>query len=246
MRRMLVALTASLCLFSSSAVAADLVVLVDLPARPAIVSVAEEFKRTSGHNLTFVFGIGPALNKRVMDGERADVIITPKRYVDELQAAAKADAADARSIGGAGFSLAVRKGGMTFDVSTVEALRATLLKADAIVFNNVGSGNYFATVIDRLSLSQAIAGKIVRLGPNEVFDRVAKSSAAEIAVGTTPLVLEDNRLQMIGDLPIEFQSRLDLFATSLAGSQSRSSADALIAYLISPGVRQQLAVAGLK
>ena len=86
MRRMLVALTASLCLFSSSAVAVDLVVLVDLPARPAIVSVAEEFKRTSGHNLTFVFGIGPALNKRVMDGERADVIITPKRYVDELQA----------------------------------------------------------------------------------------------------------------------------------------------------------------
>jgi molybdate transport system substrate-binding protein len=245
MRRLFAALAASLFTYGS-AVGADLVVLVDEPARPAIVSVAEEFKRSSGHNLTFVFGAGPALNRRVMDGERADVIITPKKYVDELQAASKANAADARSIGGAGFSLAVRKGGMTFDVSTVDALRTALLKADAVVFNNLGSGNYFATVIDRLALSQAIAGKVVRLGPYEVFERVAKSSAAEIAVGTTPLVLEDTRLQLIGDLPPEFQSRLELFAMPLVGSQNRNSADALIVYLTAPNIRQQLAGAGLK
>lgn len=230
----------------SAAVAAELTVLVDGPARPAILSIADGFKRSSGHGLAFVFGPGPALNKRVLQGERADVVITPRRYLDELQAQSRADAAHARSIGGAGFALAVRKGGTTFDVSTVDALKASLLKADPVVFNNVGSGNYFATVLERLSLSEAIAGKVVRSGPIEVFDRVARSSAAEIVVGTTPLVLEDERLQMLGELPPELQSRLELFAVPLTGSTSRDLAEAFVAYLVSPAAKERLAASGLR
>jgi hypothetical protein len=168
------------------------------------------------------------------------------RYVEELQTAAKAKVADAKSIGSAGFSLAVRKGGTVFDVSSASALKASLLTADAVVFNNVGSGNYFATVIERLSLSDAIRGKIVRLAPNEVFDRVATSTAAEIAVGTTPLVLEDTRLQSLGELPPELQSRLELFAVPLAGSTDRAATDALIAFLTAPDTKRRLVAAGLK
>jgi hypothetical protein len=100
MMRLLLALT-SFALPCASAFAADLAVLVDGPARPAIVSVADEFKRSTGHSLTFVFAPGPVLNKRIMDGERADVVITPMRYVEELQSAAKAKVVDARSVGGA-------------------------------------------------------------------------------------------------------------------------------------------------
>ncbi|MFM9943578.1 MAG: molybdate ABC transporter substrate-binding protein [Hyphomicrobiaceae bacterium] len=243
--RSLLALT-SFPAFWSPAIAADLAVLVDGPARPAIVLVADEFKRSTGHRLTFVFAPGPALNKRIIDGERADAVIIPMRYVEELQLAAKAKVADAKSVGGAGFSLAVRKGGTVFDVSNVNELRSSLLKADAVVFNNVGSGNYFATVIERLSLSQAIGEKIVRLGPSEVFDRVANSNAAEIAVGTTPLVLEDNRLQSLGELPPEFQSRLELFAVPLSASSDRGATDALIAYLTTQDTKRRLAAAGLK
>ncbi len=240
------ALIASLFLLQMTASAADLVVLVDGPARPAILLVADEFKRSAGHNLAFVYGPGPALNKRVLAGERADVIITPKRYLEELEAAGKAKVAEATSIGGAGFALAVRKGGASFDVSTVEALKASLMRADAVVFNNVGSGNYFATVIERLSLSPTISGKIVRLGPDEVFNRVANATAAEIAVGTTPLVIEDTRLLLLGELPAEVQSRLELFAAPLADTANRSAADALIAYLNTPDIKARLAVAGIK
>jgi molybdate transport system substrate-binding protein len=245
MMRLLLALT-SFALPCASAFAADLAVLVDGPARPAIVSVADEFKRSTGHSLTFVFAPGPVLNKRIMDGERADVVITPMRYVEELQSAAKAKVVDARSVGGAGFSLAVRKGGTVFDVSNVSELRSSLLKADAVVFNNLASGNYFATVIERLSLSQEIGGKIVRLGSNDVFDRVAKSNAAEIAVGTTPLVLEDARLQSLGELPPELQSRLELFAVPLSAASDRGATDALIAFLTSKDTKRRLAAAGLK
>jgi molybdate transport system substrate-binding protein len=245
MMRLLLALT-SFAVPWASAFAADLAVLVDGPARPAIVSVADDFKLSTGHSLSFVFAPGPALNKRIMDGEHADVIITPMRYIEELQSAAKAKVADARSVGGAGFSLAVRKGGTVFDVSNASELKSSLLKADAVVFNNVGSSNYFATVIERLSLSQAIGGKVVRLGPNDVFDRVAKSNAAEIAVGTTPLVLEDARLQSLGELPSEFQSRLELFAVPLTASSDLTATDALIAYLTSQDTKRRLAAAGLK
>jgi molybdate transport system substrate-binding protein len=244
--RALIAIAAGLFWSISSALAADIVVLVDGPARPAMQSIAEGFKQRTGHGLTFVFAPGPALNKRVIEGDRADVIITPKRYLDELQTAAKANVSDAKLIGGAGFALAVRKGGTSFDVSTAEALKASLLRADAVVFNNLGSGNYFATVIERLSLTQTIASKIVRTGPDDVFDRVAKSSAAEIAVGTAPLVIEDARLQMIGELPAELQSRLELFAAPLVGAPNREPADAFIAYLTAAEVKQRLSAAGLK
>lgn len=226
-------------------IAAELTVFADGPARPAIMSVTETFKSSTGHSVTFVFAAGPALTKRLLDGEHADVLIAPKRYLDEVAAASKAATADARLIGSAGFSLAVRKGEAIPDISTADALRAALLKADAVVFNNVGSGNYFATVIERLGLSQALAGKIVRLAPEAVFDRVANARALEIAVGTTPLILEDSRLQTLGELPQEFQSRLELFAVPLAGARDRGAAEALMSHLTAPDTRKRLAAAGL-
>jgi molybdate transport system substrate-binding protein len=49
------------------------------------------------------------------------------------------------------------------DISTPAKLKQTLLGVDTLSFNKVKSGDYFATVLERLGIVEALKPKIVRI-----------------------------------------------------------------------------------
>jgi molybdate transport system substrate-binding protein len=92
------------------------------------------------------------------------------------------------------------------DVSTFQGLKQALQSADTLIFNNVASGNYFATVLERLGIAEAVKTKVTRTTPPDVIARIVQGKGSDIGVYPVTLIVADRRLKLIGALPSELQS----------------------------------------
>jgi molybdate transport system substrate-binding protein len=239
MKRLVCVLTA-VCAFGiitvqSSAHAQEKIkVLSDGPLRPALMPIAEAFRRDSGHEVEYVFGTSPVVHKKVADGETADVLIIQPNFVAELVKSGKVVPGEHPVIGRVGFGLAARADAPAQDISTIETFRQVLLNADSLIFNNVASGNYFATVLERLNISEAVKVKVVRIPPAAVFERIKEGKGNDIGVGTIPQIIADKNLRLIGPLPAGLQSHIVYTAALMSDAPSPKAAKAFIAFLASP------------
>lgn len=84
-------------------------------------------------------------------------------------------------IGRVGIGLFVRAGANAATISTDVELKQALLSADALVFSNVAAGNYFATVLERLGIAEAVKDRVIRSSPAEVVLRIVRVAAMTLA-----------------------------------------------------------------
>ena len=213
-----------------------------------MTQVEESFRRESGNTVKFEFGLSPVIHKRVLDGEPADVVIIQPNFIEELVNAGKLAPGSHPIVARVGIGLFTRADAANPDISTPAALKQALLSADALVFNNVASGNYFATVLERLGIAEAVKDKVTRASPADVVTRIVqgKGTINDIGVGTITLILVDKRLKMIGPLPGELQSYLVYAAAIASSAQSRDAGMDFIRFLTSAGARAAFTAAGAK
>jgi len=241
----LIAIGVALLIGSSKAAhSAEVKVLSDGPLESALTQTVDPFRRESGHTVTFGFGLSPIIHKRLLDGEAADVVIIQPNFIDELVKAGKLGTGEHPIVGRAGLGLFVRANATVPDISTSVALKQALLSADALVFNSVASGNYFATVLERLDISDAVKSKITRASPTDVTTRIVQGKGNDIGVGTIPLILADKRIKLAGPLPSELQSYLIYAAAIMINAQSPDAGREFIRFLASPPARAAFAAAG--
>jgi len=221
-------------------------VMSDGPLRPALVQIAEAFRQESGNQIEFVFGTSPVVHKKVADGETADVLIIQPNFVAELMKSGKVIAGDHPVAGRVGLGLGARADAPARDISTTEAFKQALLNADSLIFNNVASGNYFAKVLERLGIGEAVKSKVVRAEPAVVFERVIQGKGNDIGVGTIPLINVTKGLRLIGPLPPEVQSYIVYTAAPMSTAQSPQGARAFIAFLGSSAAKSLLAANGVE
>ena len=222
-------------------------VLSDGPLQPALGQIGEAFRRDSGHQVEFVFGPSRVVHKKVADGETADVLIIQPNFVAELVTSGKVVAGDHPVISRVGVGLAARAETPAHDIGTAGALRQVLLNADALLFNTVASGNQFATVLERLSIAEAVKAKVVRLPPGPaIFEGLLQGKGDDIAVGTRSLIKATKGVRLIGPLPAELQSYLVYAAAPMRGAASPQAAKTFIAFLASPAARALFAANGVE
>jgi molybdate transport system substrate-binding protein len=123
-------------------------------------------------------------------------------------------------------------------------LKGALLNADALVFNNVASGNYFASVLERLGISEAVRGKVTRANPADVVTRIVQGKGTEIGVNVIPSIRLDKRLTLVGSLPDELQSYLVYAAAITTSTPSSDAGKDFIRFLASPPGRAAFSLNG--
>ena len=226
------------------AYASEILIMSDTPVAAALGRIGDLFHQSSGNDIKFVFGLSPALHKKVTEDEPCDVLISQPNFISDLVTSGKITADLHPTIAKVGIGLFMRANAQAPDVSTVDAFRQALLNADALVFSNVAAGNYFATVLDRLGISNAVKDKVVRASPPEVVARVLQGKGSEIGVMVVTLIKADKRLQLIGTLPAEFQSYLVYTAARLTSAHSPEVAGEFIDFLSSPEARKEFIASG--
>ena len=156
-----VVLAAMLLAFTGTTQAAELKVMADSPLGPALSKVADLYRQETQTQVELVLAPSPVVKQKIEAGEPADVVLVQPDFAEELAKSGKVSAGDRPRIGRVGIGLGARSDSPERDISTPEKLKQTLLGVDTLSFNKVKSGDYFATVLERLGIAETLKPKIV-------------------------------------------------------------------------------------
>jgi molybdate transport system substrate-binding protein len=150
------------CLFATVASnAAEIKVLTSVALTSAFNELTPNFEQATGNKLNIGYSLIADIRKRILDGETADVIILSRPVMDELDKQQKFASGSITNVVGTPVALAIRAGAPKPDISTVDALKRTLLAAKSIVYADPAkggaSGVYFAHVVDRLGIADQLS-----------------------------------------------------------------------------------------
>jgi molybdate transport system substrate-binding protein len=172
-----------------------------------VTELALEFERSTGHKVHFTFSTAGGTDNHITGGAKADLVINARQRLDTLVGrklvVAPSDLARVR------VGVAVRAGGAKPDLSTPEALRASLLAASSIAAGEPGKGAttgiHFATVLEKLGIAKEIHPKL-RYAPNglEVMRMVARGDA-ELGVTQISEIMHIAPATLVGPLPDALQ-----------------------------------------
>jgi len=215
----------------------------------ACLELAPGFERATGHRLvlaTTSLGVGAdSIPSRLQRREPADVVILDDEAMTRLIAEGLVTAASRTPLARSGIGMAVRAGTRKPDISTVEALRRTLLAASSIAYSSSVSGRYLTTeLFQRLGIAEQVAGKSRRIEGERVGTVVARGDA-EVGFQQTSELLPVPGIDYVGPLPSEVQ-RVSVFSAGVAvHSRNPAAAQALIRFLASADAAAAVSATGL-
>ena len=233
----------------SPARAAEIKLLGPVSLRVVLPSLLPQFEKSSGHKVTVGYATLGAITKRLVEGEPVDVAMVSPAQNEELQKQGKLLGGSGVEVARVGFAVFVKKGAPRPDVGSVDGLKRALLAAKSIVLGDPaaggGAGVYTAGLMQRLELAAEIKARtsLVRSG-TEVAEAVAKGES-EIGIGVASDAAIISGLDAL-PLPTGAQSYSVYVAGISSGSKQVEAAKALIAFLISPAVKQALAANGFE
>ncbi|MEA2877006.1 MAG: molybdate transport system substrate-binding protein [Hyphomicrobiales bacterium] len=206
-------------------------VLSSLGTREVVEAIAPDFEREHACAVARVYDSSIGLLKRIADGETADVALFTAAALDGIVAQGKV--AGRIDVSRSFVGMAVRKGAPRPDIGTPERLKQALLAAKSLAHSKTGaSGIYFAGLIDRLGLRDALKAKtIVRDG---IVADIAASGEAELAVQQISELMQSTGIDIVGPLPDELQQVTIFSAGVFTGSAQTGLAEAFVASLASP------------
>src|ERR1700732_1317680 len=144
-----------------------------------------------------------------------------------------------------GIAVAIRAGAPKPDVSTPEALKQTLLKAQSIAtIPDSAAGAYVLQVFGRLGIGDAIKAKIKpQTATGQIPQAVAKGDA-ELGVFLTNVLIAPG-VELAGPFPAELQNGLVFTAAVAADSKEPEAAKAFINYLKTPEAAAAIKAKGM-
>jgi molybdate transport system substrate-binding protein len=225
---------AMLMAFAGHLNAAELKLLAGGAMSVVWADLKPQFEQDSGHKLEIFFGTTPNLIKEATSGKPFDVGVVPVEVMQDASARAKFVAGPTSDIAHVGLGIAVRSGAQRPDISTADALKATLLGAQSIAsIPESATGYSIARVFDRLGITEPMKAKMrAQPGPAQVVAAVAKGEA-ELGVFLIN-VLTAPGLDIVGPLPAELQQNVVFTAAVASETTEAAAAKALIEYLKSP------------
>src|SRR5438552_1810543 len=137
---------------AGAASAADVHVMISAGFFGVYSELGPAFERASGHRLVTArgpsMGDSPeAIPARLARGEPADVVILDGGAADELAKRGLVRAESRTELARSLVGMVVRAGTAKPDISTVDAVRRTLLAAKSIAYSDSGSGTWLATTL---------------------------------------------------------------------------------------------------
>ena len=217
--------------------------------KSGLKGLIDGFQRTTGHEVKTAFATAPAIQKRVTDGETADVLIAPTGVLDDLARDGKVSAANRIPLGRVGVGVVVRDAAPVPDIATVEAFKQSVLRAETLVYNQASTGIYLAGLFDQLGIADHLKAKTKQY-PNgvAVLDHVSRGNGREIGFGAVTEIIGHGKsgFRLIGPLPAQIQNYTTYEVTDLAAGAAANAAQAFVRYLTTPEAKAAFAAAGME
>jgi molybdate transport system substrate-binding protein len=240
-----------LLLFAGAAYGQDVKVMISGGLTAAYLEVVPEFERASGHKVVTAFGASmgnapDSIPVRLQRGEPVDVVILAGSALDDLTAQGKVLAGSRVDLARSSIGMAVRAGARKPDISSVEALKRTLLEAQSIAYSASASGFYLSTeLFPRLGIADRIQAKSQRIESERVGTVVARGGA-ELGFQQISELLGVPGTDYVGPLPPGAQ-KITIYSAGIGtAAKAPVGARALIKFLASPAAAAAVTKSGLE
>jgi molybdate transport system substrate-binding protein len=178
--------------------------------------------------------------------EEIDVVIMAVQTLADLIRQGKVRPDSRVDLVESGIGMAVKAGVVRPDISTVDALKRTLLAAKSIGYSDSASGVYLSTeLFPKLGISGQIASKSRKIEADPVGERVARGEV-EIGFQQISELRRAKGIEIVGPLPPGAQ-KITVFAAGIPStSKQPEAAKELIRWLASPAAWPAIRNSGLE
>ncbi len=192
-------------------------------------------------------GTGPnSILSRLERGEPVDVVIVADAALAELIKGGTILAESRTPLARSCIGIAVRAGSSKPDISSVDALKHTLLQAKSIAYSASVSGRYLTTeLFQHLGIADQVMPKSRRIEGERVGAVVARGEA-EIGFQQISELLPVPGIDCVGPLPPEVQKVAVFSAGVTVGAKESDAAHALIRFLASPEAAYAITKSGME
>jgi molybdate transport system substrate-binding protein len=236
----------------AAAQAADIKVMTFSSSRPILAEAGPAFERATGHRLVIVYGSVEPQRDQIAAGEPADVVISSRLLVDDLAKRGRLAAGGITDLARITIRLFVRADAPKPDITTVDALRRSLLAAPSVAFTNPArgalAGRSFADALRRMGIYDQVlarANVIPGLG-HDVVAAVARGEATIGAGPTNDVTPLPPGSDILGPLPKELETDVMISAALVATAPATVAAAAFVAFLASPAGHAAMSKHGLE
>ncbi len=191
-------------------------------------------------------GAGPhTIAAQLARGAPADVVILSREGLGDLIAANKIVAGTDVDLARVPLGVAVRTGTAKPDVSTVEAFKQILLKANSVAIPESTSGIWLtADLFPRLGIADKISVKAMPRG--SAAAGLVAQGAADLAVMPVSEIVHAAGVDVAGSLAPEIQFVQIFSAAVVAGSGAIEASKRLIAFLASARACAAISASGME
>ena len=235
----------------ASAQAAEIRVVTSGGFSAAYDQLIPLYEQATGHKVVTQRGasIGNApdsIPSRFARNEQFDIVILADSGLEALIAQGKVQQGSRVDLARSMIGMSVRKGTPKPDISTVDALKKTLLNAKSIAYSASASGVYLSTeLFPRLGVADQIKDKATKIFSERVGAVVLRGDA-EIGFQQVSELLPFKELEFVGPLPDEVQQRVFFSAGVATESSNPEAARHLIRFLSAPSAASIIRSTGME
>ncbi len=223
----------------------ELKVMTSNALRTVFGELIPAFARAHGIKIAATYDPAKRVQKRLAAGETADVAVSNLPAVERMITEGLIDEASRREFARYGIGIAVKAGAPKPDISTVDAFKRTLLQARSIACTIEGSsGIYFAELVERLGIADAVNPKASRQ-PGGLCAEQLIDGRADIAIQQVPeLLAAGSGIELAGLLPDALQKMSVLSAGVFKSSTQAAAGRTLIDFLATADAARLFKAAG--
>ena len=229
---------------------AELQVPVSIAMRGAVAEVAAAFEKQTGHTVKIIAAAPAQIVASLKGGAPADVVVQIDSALPEME-----DKGLVRrgrvALGTTGFGIATRSGDPTPDIATPAALKAVLLGAAKVIYNDPAitpSGKLLLTIAEQFGIAGQVKAKsqVVAAGAN--VDTLARDQGDGPVIALAVLVEIPGHpgAKAIGPLPRELQVPLPYSAVLGSAPGDEPAAAAFLRALGTRDAKEAYAKAGFE
>ena len=237
--RRLIAAVALVVVFGSGVglrAQAQLTLLSPNPITEPLEKIVTNFQSKTGIQVKITYGTGVSTRKTVETGGALDVTLLFAPFPEALKTG-NIVPSSAAVVARLRLGLGVKKGAPKPDISNAAAVKQTLLNAKSIMAidpTQGSAGGVAVAALEKLGIADAVKGKVnwVR-NAGMVQDAVAKGEA-EIALGPYYSEMRNPGLDVVGALPPDASTPVDITGFLSTSVKETKAAQALLGYLKGP------------
>ena len=224
------------CFCTSLRAQSEVTLLSPNPITEPLDKLVANFEAKTGLKVKVTYGTGVSTKASVASGQALDVSLLFAPFPEALKTG-NIVPGSATVVARLRLALAVKKGAPKPDISSAAAVKRALLDAKSIAAidpEQGSAGGIALAALDKLGITDQVKPKLKLFrGAAQVQDSVAKGET-EIALGPYLSEMRNPGLDVLGALPPEASTPVDITGFLSTSAKDSKAARALLDYLASP------------